>query len=50
MKGVAVADGDEGYYYIWLCGVHCLMGDEGFNAGFYTVRATEKIRPSYVMS
>ena len=36
-----ITDEDKGYYYIWWRGVHCLMGDEGFKAGLYIVRASE---------
>ena len=29
---------DEGYYYKWWRGLHCLMGDEGFAADMYLIR------------
>ena len=38
---------DEGYYYKWWRGLHCLMGHEGFEAGMYRIRpAFEQFRCS----
>ncbi|KAK0513179.1 hypothetical protein JMJ35_004165 [Cladonia borealis] len=38
MNGHVVAEGDEGWYYRWWCGIYCLMGDEGYIAGLHMVR------------
>ena len=29
---------EDGYYYQWWRGIHCLMGKEGLDAGFYMIR------------
>lgn len=41
VNGDVLALGEEGYYYEWWRGLHCLCGGEGLNAGIY------KIRPSF---
>ena len=33
---------DEGYYYKWWLGLHCLMGHEGFRAGRYLQRPSHE--------
>lgn len=36
--GNILQPGEEGWYYLWLGGVQCLMGKEGWDAGWYLKR------------
>ncbi|KAL8921639.1 MAG: hypothetical protein Q9172_003887 [Xanthocarpia lactea] len=38
IDGKVVQQGQEGWYYDWWRGLHCLMGKEGYDAGLYLVR------------
>ncbi|KAL8903311.1 MAG: hypothetical protein Q9171_007447 [Xanthocarpia ochracea] len=38
IDGNVVQSGQEGWYYDWWRGLHCLMGKEGYDAGLYLVR------------
>ncbi|KAL8637942.1 MAG: hypothetical protein Q9226_009054 [Calogaya cf. arnoldii] len=38
IDGKVVQPGQEGWYYDWWRGLHCLMGKEGYDAGMYLVR------------
>ena len=38
INGEVLVHGEEGYYYKWWRGIHCLCGDEGLNAGLYKIR------------
>ncbi len=38
VDGVVVRAGEQGYYYQWWRGLHCLMGKEGYDAGQYMIR------------
>lgn len=38
VEGKVVSKGQEGWYYKWWRGLHCLMGKEGFDAGMYLIR------------
>lgn len=42
MDGNTVQPGQEGYYYKWWPGVHCLMGKEGYDKGLYKARPYER--------
>ncbi|KAL8727092.1 MAG: hypothetical protein Q9166_006279 [cf. Caloplaca sp. 2 TL-2023] len=45
IDGNVVQPGQEGWYYKWWRGLHCLMGKEGYDAGLYWVRPSwEKFR------
>ncbi|KAL9631342.1 MAG: hypothetical protein Q9204_004273 [Flavoplaca sp. TL-2023a] len=45
INGKVIQQGQEGWYYDWWRGLHCLMGKEGYDAGFYLVRPSwEKFR------
>ncbi|KAL9010490.1 MAG: hypothetical protein Q9180_009288, partial [Flavoplaca navasiana] len=45
IDGKAIQQGQEGWYYDWWRGLHCLMGKEGYDAGLYLVRPSwEKFR------
>ncbi|KAL8899840.1 MAG: hypothetical protein Q9192_001366 [Flavoplaca navasiana] len=45
IDGKAIQPGQEGWYYDWWRGLHCLMGKEGYDAGLYLVRPSwEKFR------
>jgi len=37
-----VGAGQEGYYYQWWRGLHCLMGKEGYDAGQYMIRPSHE--------
>ena len=39
--GNVLQPGEEGWYYLWLGGVHCLMGKEGMDAGRFQMRDLE---------
>ena len=41
-EGKVVSKGQEGWYYKWWRGLHCLMGKEGFDAGLYLVRPSHE--------
>lgn len=36
--GNVLQPGEEGWYYLWLGGIHCLMGKEGMDAGRFQPR------------
>lgn len=38
VNGNVVGEDQQGYYYKWYRGVHCLMGKEGMDAGMYVQR------------
>jgi len=38
IDGKIVKKHDEGYFYKWWRGIHCLMGQEGLNANLYLIR------------
>ncbi|KAL8839364.1 MAG: hypothetical protein Q9176_004545 [Flavoplaca citrina] len=38
IDGKVIQQGQEGWYYDWWRGLHCLMGKEGYDAGLYLVR------------
>lgn len=38
IDGKIIQLGQEGWYYDWWRGLHCLMGKEGYDAGLYLVR------------
>ncbi|KAI4247288.1 MAG: hypothetical protein L6R40_001631 [Gallowayella cf. fulva] len=38
IDGNVVCPGQEGWYYKWWRGLHCLMGKEGYDAGLYWIR------------
>ena len=45
IDGKVIQQGQEGWYYDWWRGLHCLMGKEGYDAGLYLVRPSwEKFR------
>lgn len=37
-----VTAGEEGWYYKWWGGIHCLMGKEGFDAEMYLIRPSHE--------
>lgn len=42
VAGNAVQAGQEGWYYLWWGGIHCLMGKEGYDAGLYLIRPSHE--------
>lgn len=38
VDGKVIERGQEGWYYDWWRGLHCLMGKEGYDEGLYLVR------------
>ena len=42
VDGNAVEAGQEGWYYLWWGGIHCLMGKEGYDAGLYLIRPSHE--------
>lgn len=38
VDGKVIEWGQEGWYYDWWSGLHCLMGKEGYDKGLYLVR------------
>lgn len=40
-EGNILQPGEEGWYYLWLGGVHCLMGKEGMDAGHFKLRSSK---------
>ncbi|KAL8847608.1 MAG: hypothetical protein Q9221_007338 [Calogaya cf. arnoldii] len=42
IDGKVIQSGQEGWYYDWWRGLHCLMDKEGYDAGMYLVRPSWK--------
>ena len=42
--GNILQPGEQGWYYLWLGGLHCLMGKEGWDAGRYLKRPNHEKR------
>ena len=42
--GNILQQGEEGWYYLWLGGIHCLMGKEGMDAGRFQPRDYNMLR------
>lgn len=42
VNGNHLVIGEEGYYYKWWRGLHCLMGKEGMDAGLYRIRPSHE--------
>lgn len=40
--GNVLQPGEEGWYYLWLGGLQCLMGKEGWDAGRYLQRPSDE--------
>ena len=38
LNGHILLDTEEGYYYDWYAGIHPLMGQEGYDRGWYLIR------------
>ena len=38
LNGHILLDAEEGYYYDWYAGIHPLMGQEGYDQGWYLIR------------
>lgn len=42
VERVAARAEDEGWFYKWWRGLHCLMGKEGYDAGMYLTRPSHE--------
>lgn len=42
VHGQVIPAGEEGWYYKWWGGIHCLMGKEGFDVGMYLIRPSHE--------